>query len=506
MANTFNFDTLLESYPSMELKTGLATVTFNQLYLDSRKIRIDDAFVACVGLKLDGRNYIPTAIENGARLILAEKDGFDEQWTTLCQQNNVTLVLVENLNTLLSCLSRDIYSNRDANLTIVGVTGTNGKSSCVQMVSQALQLVDGCCWTFGTLGVGPYGTQKPNDNTTADPVTIQREIHKAKKAGCANVAMEVSSHGLVQGRVKGVKFNIGIFTNLTRDHLDYHETMDAYGEAKRQLFLMPDLEHAVINVDDKFGRKLKKDSEINANKIFYSLNEPTEGADLRQWIWVDDIRLTLRGINATVFTPWGSGKISVPLIGRFNLYNLLVVVAVLGLQLQDRNAIFETINQLTSVTGRMQLIQEPGKPLVIVDYAHSPDALEQALKATREHCSGKIFTVFGCGGDRDPGKRPLMAKVAEKYSNTVIFTDDNPRTESAENIIDDMKAGLKSSRNVRYISDREDAVETAVNEATEKDVVLVAGKGHENYQIVGDKKLELSDIKIAKSILARRSA
>jgi UDP-N-acetylmuramoyl-L-alanyl-D-glutamate--2,6-diaminopimelate ligase len=358
---------------------------------------------------------------------------------------------------------------------------------------------------LGTLGCGPFGAQKANDNTTADAVTVQRELAKAVSYGCGNAAMEVSSHGLVQGRVSAVEFDVAVFTNLTRDHLDYHQTMEAYGDAKRQLFLTPGLSWAIINVDDKFGRKLKKDPAITAKKLFVTLNQPGEGADLDQWLWADDVRLTLKGIKARVYTPWGTGKLDVPLIGRFNLYNLLSVIAVLGTRVQDINTLFDTVNQLQSVNGRMQLIQHPDQPLIIVDYAHTPDALEQALKAAREHCSGKIITVFGCGGDRDPGKRPLMARVAERYSNRVIFTDDNPRTEAAQSIIQDMRKGLKTPDKVAYIADRKAAMQEAVAMASPADLILVAGKGHEDYQIVGTEKIYFSDVKAAKEVLEEQS-
>jgi UDP-N-acetylmuramoyl-L-alanyl-D-glutamate--2,6-diaminopimelate ligase len=281
--------------------------------------------------------------------------------------------------------------------------------------------------------------------------------------------------------------------------------MDAYGDAKRQLFLMPSLQWAIINVDDKFGRKLKKDPAITAKKLFITLNEPGEGSDLDHWLWADDVRLTLKGIKAKVYTPWGSGKLEVPLIGRFNLYNLLSVIAVLGTRVQNVDVLFDTVNQLQSVNGRMQLIKQPNQPLIIVDYAHTPDALEQALKAAREHCRGKIITVFGCGGDRDPGKRPLMAQVAERYSNRVIFTDDNPRTENADHIIDDMRKGLKAPEKVSYIADRKAAIQQAVTLASDADLILVAGKGHEDYQIFGTEKVYFSDIAAAKEVLAERN-
>ncbi len=506
MVNLVSFEQLHAQWPDIQLYSGATEQAINNLSVDSRKLKAGDGFIACVGHKQDGRQYIANAINMGVKLVVCEADALVESALDECIKNDVTCILVPNLNQRLSELAATVYQHPTRNLMTVGVTGTNGKSSCVQMLAQALHLLEGCCWSLGTLGCGPFGAQKPNDNTTADAVTIQRELAKAVSYGCGNAAMEVSSHGLVQGRVSAVEFNVAVFTNLTRDHLDYHHTMDAYGEAKRQLFLMPSLQWVVLNVDDRFGRKLKKDNAITAKKLFVTLKEPTSGADLDHWIWTDDIRLTLNGIKAKVYTPWGSGKLEVPLIGRFNLYNLLSVIAVLGTRLQNADALFETVNQLQSVNGRMQLIQQEQSPIVIVDYAHTPDALEQALKAAREHCSGKIITVFGCGGDRDPGKRPLMAKVAEKFSNRVIFTDDNPRTESAEKIISDMRAGLKRPEKVKYIADRKAAIEQAVALASESDLILVAGKGHEDYQIFGEEKVFFSDVIAAKEVLAERAA
>lgn len=506
MGNLVSFDQIQTLWPDVVLFSGAEEQAINNLSVDSRTIKRGDGFVACVGHKQDGRQFIANAIAQGASLVVCAAESLDEASISLCKEKDITCILVPELNQRLSELAAMVYKHPTRELMTVGVTGTNGKSSCVQMLAQALHLLEGCCWSLGTLGCGPFGAQKPNENTTADAVTIQRELAKAVSYGCGNAAMEVSSHGLVQGRVNAVEFDIAVFTNLTRDHLDYHQTMDAYGEAKRQLFLMPSLQWVILNVDDRFGRKLKKDAVITANKLFITLQEPTSGADLEQWIWADDIRLTLNGIKAKVYTPWGSGKLHVPLIGRFNLYNLLSVVAVLGTRLKNSDAIFDTVNQLQSVNGRMQLIHEKGSPIVIVDYAHTPDALEQALKAAREHCSGKIITVFGCGGDRDPGKRPLMAKVAEKFSNRVIFTDDNPRTESAEKIISDMREGLKRPEKVNYIADRKAAIEKAIEMASASDLVLVAGKGHEDYQIFGTEKVFFSDVAAAREVLAERAA
>ncbi len=506
MASTFNFNEIQQIWPDAILSAGPDLVQFNELTVDSRQVSAGDGFIACVGHNLDGRTFVGDAVEKGASLVICEANDLSSEQLAYLQTLTITAVLLPNLMQRLSQLAGVVYQNPSQKINVIGVTGTNGKSSCVQMLAQTLHDIDGCCWTMGTLGCGAYGAQISNENTTADAVTIQKELAKAARHGCANGAMEVSSHGLVQGRVAAVKFNMAIFTNLTHEHLDYHGTMDAYGSAKRQLFLMPDLNWAIINVDDKFGRKLKKDREIKAKKMFLSSQQPMDGAELNQWIWVEDVQLKQSGIKANVFTPWGEGKLNVPLIGRFNINNILSVIAVLGIKLNDINKVLEAVNKVTSVAGRMQFVQQPDQPVIIVDYAHTPDALEQALLAVREHCTGKIYTVFGCGGDRDPAKRPLMAKVAEKFSNSVIFTDDNPRTEDPEQIFSDMRSGLKRPEKVDYIHDRKQAMHHALEKASKDDIILVAGKGHEDYQLIGDTKLHLSDVELAKELLSESAA
>ncbi|MEE4246938.1 MAG: UDP-N-acetylmuramoyl-L-alanyl-D-glutamate--2,6-diaminopimelate ligase [Kangiellaceae bacterium] len=505
MANSLILNELENLFDSVELFCGNPTVDVKQLTIDSRLVAEGDCFIATVGHVQDGRRFINDAIDRGAHAIICEADSLDSTLLDSCKSKNISCFLISELGPKLSAIADYFYQSPSKRLFSVGITGTNGKSSSVQMLSQALHLIDGCCWTLGTLGCGPYGAQKANDNTTADAITVQREFSQAANYGCANAVMEVSSHGLVQGRVSQVDYNVAVFTNLSRDHLDYHKTMEAYGEAKKMLFLMPSLQWAVINVDDKFGRKLKKDDSIKGKKLFLSLREPSDGADLNQWIWAEDIRLTLSGIKANIYTPWGKGELNVPLIGRFNLYNLLSVIAVLGIKLNDADAVFEAVNQLKSVKGRMQLIKYDDQPLVIVDYAHSPDALEQVLKATREHCSGKIITVFGCGGDRDPGKRPLMGRVAEKYSNQCIITDDNPRTEDPSAIVEGIKNGFKHSPG-KYLSNRFDAIASAIKSSSSSDVVLIAGKGHEDYQIIGSDKVYFSDEDVAHKVLMGRVA
>ncbi|WP_144393700.1 UDP-N-acetylmuramoyl-L-alanyl-D-glutamate--2,6-diaminopimelate ligase [Pleionea sediminis] len=506
MDKIFDFDSISEKYKDAKLLCGEKVLKVNDWTVDSRKVTKDVGFVACVGHQLDGRQFIHDAVANGACIVICEANDLSETVACDLAQLSITVVLIHDLNQRLSALASLFYDNPSEKLNVIGVTGTNGKSSCVQMLAQTIQTIDKCCWTMGTLGCGAYGAQVSNENTTADAITIQKELNKAVESGCGNSAMEVSSHGLVQGRIDAVSFDIAVFTNLTHEHLDYHETMDAYGLAKRRLFLFENLKWVVINVDDKFGRKLKKDIEIKARKIFVSAKQPSEGADLSQWVWVENIQLNQKGIQADVFTPWGEGKIKVPLVGRFNINNILSVVAVLGIKLGNVQKVLEAVNQVTSVAGRMQFIREKGQPSIIVDYAHTPDALEQALLAIRDHCTGKIITVFGCGGDRDPAKRPIMAKVAEKYSNAVLFTDDNPRTEDPYSIIEQMRTGLKSPDRVTYIQDRKEAIVEASKLASSDDIILVAGKGHEDYQIIGTKKFHLSDVELAREVLKERAA
>ncbi|MCO7223997.1 UDP-N-acetylmuramoyl-L-alanyl-D-glutamate--2,6-diaminopimelate ligase [Pleionea sp. CnH1-48] len=505
MAKVIDFNQVFSHWGDCSVWSGNTSVVVQEIQLDSRKVESGDAFVACLGYSLDGRTFIPKAVESGASLIICEANELDESVLASCQEANIACFLVPDLSLRLSAICGEIFGHPSRSMNVVGITGTNGKSSCAQLIAQAFSLLDGACWVLGTLGYGRYGNQQPGENTTTDPIRIQQELAAAVDANCHQAAMEVSSHGLVQHRVAAIQFDTAVFTNLTRDHLDYHQTMEAYADAKKQLFLQPELKWAVINADDRVGRQLKKDPSITANKLFISINEPANGADLSQWLWVENVQLTLSGISATVHSPWGSGKLKVPLIGGFNLYNLLSTIAVLGIQLKKMPAVMDIVNRLESVKGRMQLIQQSQQPLIVIDYAHTPDALEQALLAVREHCSGKIWCIFGCGGDRDNGKRPLMARVAEKLANKVIFTDDNPRTEAPEVIIEQMRAGTKKPDAIPYIAERKEAIDYAIDKAHLGDVILLAGKGHEDYQVIGKEKIFYSDIETAEQALARRS-
>jgi len=304
--------------------------------------------------------------------------------------------------------------------------------------------------------------------------------------------MEVSSHGLAQGRVNGIDFSIGVFTNLTREHLDYHGTMANYGDAKKSLFLQYNLKHAVINADDEFGRGLIQELKSLVDVYAYTISDITvEGIPT---IRTQNIETSFITTSADVTTPWGSGLLKSRLLGRFNLSNLLAVLAVLGIMKIDISEALAGITELEGVDGRMQVFGgKQNQPLVVVDFAHTPDALEQALLALREYCHGALWCVFGCGGDRDRGKRPIMGKVVERYSDHMIITNDNPRTENPKQIVDDILRGLLCPWAVEVEYDRAAAIVYAINSARADDVILIAGKGHEDYQIVGEEKLSFSD-------------
>ncbi|WP_168204016.1 UDP-N-acetylmuramoyl-L-alanyl-D-glutamate--2,6-diaminopimelate ligase [Aliikangiella coralliicola] len=486
---------LLTNISSEQEVADRMSLSVGPLTLDSRQIKSGDTFVAIAGYQTDGRKFIESALNNGAALIIAEADESDEYREKYGEDNRI--IWVKNLRQQVSLLASNYYQHPSHSLKAIGVTGTNGKTSCSYLIAKTLQRLHFECYLLGTLGVGQSSNLESCENTTADAITMQRVLAQAVGAGAQFVSMEISSHGIDQDRAAAVKLNSAVFTNLTRDHLDYHGSMENYGEAKRKLFLPDNLKNAVINMDDRFGRKLAKDDEISATKWLVTTKLPTSGSNLNRWIWAEDVVLSLEGLHAKIYTPWGSGKLDSPLIGQFNLTNLLLVIAALGSILKDVNPVLLALKNVRSAPGRMQKIGNKHTPLAIVDYAHTPDALEKSLMAIREHCVGMIWCIFGCGGDRDQGKRPLMARVAEKFSNRVIVTTDNPRTEPAEKIKEDIYSGFRKINKVTYIESREEAIATALKKANPGDAVLIAGKGHEDYQIIGNEKLHLSDLEIA---------
>lgn len=461
-----------------------------ELTLDSRKVRPGDMFLAVPGIQLDGRAHIADALHRGAAAVAYEAEG-----ATVLPLTDVPLIPVKNLAAQLSHIAGRFYGDPSRSLNLVGVTGTNGKTSVTQLVAQALDLLGQPCGIVGTLGTGFYGALQSGRHTTPDPIAVQATLTDLRKANARAVAMEVSSHGLDQGRATALAFDVAVLTNLSRDHLDYHGTMEAYAAAKAKLFAWPDLRCRVINLDDAFGRELatvKHDSRL----ITYSLQDSSAKLYCRDAKFDDD------GVRATLVTSHGEHHLRSRLLGRFNLSNVLAAVgALLGLD-YALDEILKVLPKLEGPVGRMQRLGGADKPLVVVDYAHTPDALEQVLAALRPHAKGRLLCLFGCGGDRDRGKRPLMAEVVERLADGVWVTDDNPRSESPLQIFDDIRPGFADAEKVRFIEGRGRAIAELISSADADDVVVLAGKGHEDYQEIHGERQAFSDLEEAAKALS----
>ncbi|MDG6398799.1 UDP-N-acetylmuramoyl-L-alanyl-D-glutamate--2,6-diaminopimelate ligase [Pseudomonas quasicaspiana] len=461
-----------------------------ELTLDSRKVRGGDLFLAVPGGRSDGRDHIVDALAHGAAAVAYEVEG-----AKVLPITDVPMIPVRGLAAQLSDIAGRFYGDPSRSLNMVGVTGTNGKTSVTQLVAQALDLLGQHCGIVGTLGTGFYGSLQSGRHTTPDPIAVQATLSDLKKAGARAIAIEVSSHGLDQGRATALAFDVAVLTNLSRDHLDYHGTMEAYGAAKAKLFAWSDLRCRVINIDDEFGRTLaaeKRESRL----ITYSLE------DSSAYLYCRDAKFDDEGVRATLVTPQGQHLLRSSLLGRFNLSNVLGAVgALLGLD-YALDEILKVLPKLEGPVGRMQRLGGGDKPLVVVDYAHTPDALEKVLTALRPHAKGRLLCLFGCGGDRDRGKRPLMAEVVERLADGVLVTDDNPRTEASAQIFDDIRQGFSAARNVRFVEGRGQAIAEIIASAEASDVIVLAGKGHEDYQEINDQRQPFSDLEEAAKALA----
>jgi len=477
---------LRELLEGMARVPGVANREVRGLQTDSRRVQSGDLFLALPGMMADGRDYIGDAVASGAGAIAYETDdGYRLPGAP------VPAFAVSGLRHKIGVIADRFYGAPSRRLVVVGVTGTNGKTTCTQLLAQALDQPPRRCAVIGTLGGGFPGALNASVHTTPDAVTVQRLLAEFLEQGAAHAAMEVSSHALEQGRVNGVRFHVAVFTNLTRDHLDYHGDMTAYGLAKAKLFAHQGLKYAVINHDDDFGRRLLADVGAPVTCLSYGI----EGGDVR----AREVRPSPEGLWLRIQTPQGETELRSPLIGHFNVYNLLAVFATLlalGVELNDAVA---RLARAQAPAGRAERFGgAKGLPLVVVDYAHTPDALEKILMALREHTRGKLCCVFGCGGDRDRGKRPVMGGIAERLADVVLLTDDNPRHESGDAIIADIVGGMRAAP--RIIRDRRNAIATAIQGATEGDIVLIAGKGHEDYQQVGDERRPYSDRDIVREL------
>ncbi|WP_373974192.1 UDP-N-acetylmuramoyl-L-alanyl-D-glutamate--2,6-diaminopimelate ligase [Chitinibacter sp. SCUT-21] len=484
--------------PQIDFAVIKALVGDRRLVVDSRKVSTGDVFLAYQGEYVDGRQFIADAIRNGAAAVIWDAEDF--AWHA---EHQVPNIAVAQLRNQVGILVSVLMGNDVRALPVVGITGTNGKTSIANWLAQAFNALGGKAGVLGTLGNGFVGELSSSTHTTLDPVSLQHWIAKFNAEGATQVAMEVSSHGLVQARAHGVQFHTAVFTNLTRDHLDYHGTMQEYGAAKAKLFEWEGLQAAVINADDPFGREL---IGFTTAKTIWSYG--FEQGDLR----CTALESSLKGLALTVETPQGTTRIESALLGRFNASNLLACLGVLlaqGVSLADAS---KALEQIRPAAGRMQCLGGGDKPMVVIDYAHTPDALEKVLMTLREAMpqGSRLYCVFGCGGDRDTGKRPLMGEIACRLADSVVITSDNPRTESPKTIIQDIVAGVSGvpgTGNANYAieSDRALAIIDAIEMAHVNDVVLIAGKGHENYQEINGERHHFDDVEHASAALARKA-
>ncbi len=479
-------------------------VTVTRLVTDSRAVRPGDTFVACPGEKTDGRQFIPQAIAQGANAVIWEAQHF--AWNDAWQIPNLA---VSDLRHKAGWLADVVYGAPSEKLWMVGVTGTNGKTSTSHWIAHALNEAAKKCALIGTLGNGFIGALQPTANTTPDAIRVHGLLADYLHDDAQAVAMEVSSHALAQGRVNGVRFDVALLTNLSRDHLDYHGDMESYAASKRKLFDWVQLKYAVLNLDDVYGAELAEElRDDGAEVIGYGMSDAAlqlaERHGLRM-VYGNLAEMSGQGLRLDVHTSWGGAQINSALVGRFNAANLLGVLAVLlvsGIGLGDA---VQSLNKVQAVAGRMQRLGGADQPAVIVDYAHTPDALEKVLLTLREvgaSSGGRLICVFGCGGDRDRGKRAMMGRVAEKFADHCIVTSDNPRSEDPQRIIDEILGGM-AANNHETVVERAAAIARAIGLARQSDTVLVAGKGHEDYQEIGGVKHPFSDVAVAAQALEK---
>ncbi|WP_418648233.1 UDP-N-acetylmuramoyl-L-alanyl-D-glutamate--2,6-diaminopimelate ligase [Thauera butanivorans] len=462
---------------------------------DSRKLGAGEVFAAWPGFRTDGRRYLASAIEGGAAAVLWESaDGFNPGHLP------VPSLPVEGLRELAGHLAHEIYGHPSEKLWLAGVTGTNGKTTVSQMLAAALQGLGTCCGIVGTLGNGFPGELESALNTTPDALELHRLLAGFVAAGAGAAVMEVSSIGLDQGRVNGACFDAVIFTNLSRDHLDYHGSMEVYGEAKSRLFALGSSAAAIINIDDPFGLMLARrlageGREVIACTLYQANADAVPGARV---LFADRLQSSATGFRFALHWDGRTVDVQVRVVGHFNVSNLLLVAAALLVHGLPFDELAPHLARLQPPEGRMQLVGGVCEPLIVIDYAHTPDALAQVLESLRPTVNsrqGRLVCVFGCGGDRDPGKRPIMGEVARRLADRVIVTSDNPRTEDPQKILEAVAAGAGPA--AECIVDRARAIGFAVAEAAADDVVVIAGKGHEPYQEIHGRRLPFSDLEQA---------
>lgn len=487
-ANTIAHSLSMLLTPWLTLPSTLS-VQVSGMTVDSREVKNNDIFVALQGALLDGRQYISKAIQAGACAVLSETKQATEHGL-ITEQDGIAIIHFYQLPRILSALAYRFYFPDADCHRVIGITGTNGKTTIATLLANCLTLLKQTSAQMGTIGNGLFGQLTSSLNTTLDPLSVFSCLHSYQSQGATYTLMEVSSHGLVQGRVSALPFHSAIFTNLTRDHLDYHGTMQEYANAKKMLFDQFPVQQRIINLDDAVGEAwLAQYSDA----ISYSATG--KKLPTHRYLTVNNIRYLAQGLAFDIDSSWGATEICAPFYGDFNVANLAAVITQLLAEGFAINEIAHSIPRLESVAGRMEQYHfAQSDSTFVVDYAHTPDALEKALIALKKHSkSGRLICVFGCGGDRDKGKRAEMAKVSEAFADEVVLVDDNPRTESAALIMQDILSGFTHPERVDCIHDRKQALVGLLHNSQANDLILVAGKGHEDYQIIGDRRIDYSD-------------
>ncbi len=473
-------------------------ILVRNIVLDHRDLKAGDLFIARAGTQHKGSDFVIPAIEAGASAVLISESDYLPEF----KKYSDLIIRVKDLHTVAGELISRYYHSPTKTMNVVGITGTNGKTSSCHFIAQALNLLGDKTAYIGTIGYGFIDQLETSTHTTPDLLTVHQRLAAYHTAGATASIMEVSSHALDQGRVAGVQFTQVGITNLTRDHLDYHKSMSAYAASKQQLFDKNPNATQLLNIDDAFGRELLTRAKSNES-AYVTYSQFNDQAD----VYVKSSEFHIEGMRFILSTPWGEVSGNTSIIGRFNLSNLLLTVTSLGVAGYPNHHISRVLPNITAVSGRMEKVSCIGEPLVLIDYAHTPDALLQALSALNEHRNeeSKLICVFGCGGDRDQGKRPLMAQVASGLADHLIITSDNPRSEDPNEIINQVVAGLTDRSIARVEADRAEAISIAITIASANDIVLIAGKGHEDYQEIMGQRHRFSDQKVARHYLDQRS-
>lgn len=479
-------------------------VNISMLTLDAREIAVGGLFFAVSGAQSHGMQFAEQALKNGAAAIVFDPaSGGDLLSKKFSNRDDVVMYGLNNLSNYVSEIASRFYQKPSKKVPVIGITGTNGKTSISHFVAQAMGVRQPCA-VMGTLGWGFLDGLAQTVNTTPDAVSVQRDLCALVNERAKAISMEVSSHGLQQRRVAAVEFEGAVFTNLTQDHLDYHGSMEAYGAAKLELFRSPSLKYAVVNLDDDYSATIVKALASSVTLFGYS-RSPMAGERVDVLLRIRNEVVGVDGLNFSFDYQGQQYEVHSKLLGGFNVDNTAATLTVLLAQGWEILDAIDAIAGLKNVPGRMQhILLDESLPLVVVDYAHTPDALASVLKTVREHCDGTLIVVFGCGGDRDSSKRELMGQVASAHADSIIVTNDNPRHESAAQIAKAIMLGVDDGVQAEVLLDRESAIKKAVNSASANDIIVVAGKGHESYQLMADKKLPFSDAGVVRSALQLR--